>query len=219
MTESVGPLTATSRTDFAGEADAADVLRTVGRPVATAEVAVLGEDGVVATGSPAAEGELVARADTLFSGYHGRPEETARAFAGDWYRTGDAGWIDPAGYVYITGRVDDLINSGGMKVHPSEIEAALAGMAGVAEAAAFGIPHARYGTTVALAVAPEPGADISPDDVLAVLSERLASYKRPTRVVVVDELPRNAAMKVQRFVLTRRYGDRAEGPQPGDADR
>ncbi|WP_344746860.1 AMP-binding enzyme [Streptosporangium vulgare] len=121
--------------------------------------------------------------DTLFAGYHNRPDATAEAFTGPWFRTGDAGRVDEAGYVYITDRIKDMIITGGMNVYPAELEKVLAGMPGIAEAAVFGTPHERWGEAVTVAVTPSPGAAVTGEDVIGFLSGRVAGYKKPSRGV------------------------------------
>ena len=201
LTESIGPLTATNRSDFTGSSSARDVFSSVGRPVPTAEVAVLGADGRRTTAADIT-GELVARADTLFSGYLGRPRDDPESFDPDgWFRTGDVGRFDAAGYVYIEDRSKDVIVSGGMNVYPAEVELAIATMAGVAECAVYGVPDDRWGETVAASVVRRAGASLDEHDVIAYVKARLASYKKPTSVRFVDALPRNASMKVQKQIL------------------
>jgi acyl-CoA synthetase (AMP-forming)/AMP-acid ligase II len=198
LTETVGPLTATTPGDFAG-CDAADLLASVGRPVPTAEVAVLAADGTLTT-TPGVSGELCARGDTLFSGYLGG--EAPGVHAGDgWFRTGDVGRFDDAGYVYLEDRCKDVVVSGGMNVYPAEVELAIQTLPGVLECAVFGAPHDHWGETVVAAVVAAPGVHLSAHDVVAHVQARLASYKKPTAVHFLDALPRNASMKVQKHVL------------------
>lgn len=189
LTESVGPLTATTRADFAG-CGADDLFASVGRPVPTAQVRMLDS------------GELAARGDTMFSGYlHRDPDDPEFAVDG-WFRTGDVGRIDDAGYVYIEDRAKDMIVSGGMNVYSAEVEMAIATLPGVVECAVFALPHDRWGETVAAAVVAQPGRGIDADAVIDHVRARLASYKKPTAVFFVDALPRNASMKVQKQALS-----------------
>ncbi|HEV8298574.1 MAG TPA: class I adenylate-forming enzyme family protein, partial [Acidimicrobiales bacterium] len=205
LTESIGPLTATTRADLDGACRADDVLASVGRPVPTAEVAVLDAAGHPST-APGLTGEFVARADTLFSGYLGRPVPDLDAFTADgWFRTGDVGRFDDAGYAYIEDRCKDVVVSGGMNVYPAEVELAILTLPGVAECAVFGVPDDRWGETVAAAVVAEPGAALTGDAVVAHVQARLASFKKPTVVRFVDSLPRNASMKVQKQVLREQF--------------
>ncbi len=199
MTESVAPVSGTTRQDYLGFGEADDLYSTVGRPLATAGIRVVGEDGETL---PVGEvGEFVIEADTLFSGYWNRPDETAKALVDGEYHTGDLGHIDAGGYLYVTGRSKELIISGGMNVYPAELETSLAMMPGLAESAVFGMPHDKWGETPVVAAVRAPGAEIDEEAVTAWLRDRLAGYKKPSRVVFVDELPRNASMKVQKHVL------------------
>ncbi len=204
MTESVGPLTAMTRPDLRGLSGAEDLLSSVGRPVPGAAIAVLDENG-----RPAPDGrtgELGAKSDTMFSGYLNQPKANAESFSDGWFRTGDVGRIDSGGYVYITDRCKDVIVSGGMNVYPSEIELVLLRLPGVREVSVLGVPDDHWGETVAAAVVRQPGADLAPTAVVDHVRSNMAGYKKPTRVLFVDELPRNAAMKVQKNLLRPRFG-------------
>jgi acyl-CoA synthetase (AMP-forming)/AMP-acid ligase II len=201
MTETVGTLTTTTRDDFRGGSEADDVYASAGRAGPTALITLVDEQGAEIPVGSDRVGELVVEVDTLFSGYWKQPELTAAVLDGRRFRTGDLGRIDAAGYVYITGRKSDLIISGGANVYPAELERVLAGMPGVGQCAIFGIPHERWGETVAAAVVTEAGASLSETEVIDFMRSRLASYKKPTRVVFLDALPRNASMKVQKHRL------------------
>ena len=119
-------------------------------------------------------------------------------------RTGDIGRLDEAGYLYVTDRAKDMIVSGGMNVFPAEVEAALADVPGLVELAVFGVPHERWGeTVVAVAVASDPGLDEAA--LIAAVRDRIASYKKPTQVRFVDELPRTASLKIDKPALRRQW--------------
>jgi malonyl-CoA/methylmalonyl-CoA synthetase len=170
---------------------------TVGIPLPGIELRVVDGGGdAVAEGE---DGEIVVRGPQVFAGYRGDPSATAAAFFdGGWFRTGDIGRVDPAdGWLSITGRAKDLIISGGMNVYPREVELALEEFDAVARAAVVGVPSERWGEAVMAAVVPAPGARLDEEELLAFASERLAPYKRPKRVVAVDELPVNHMGKVQ----------------------
>lgn len=142
-------------------------------------------------------GEVWTRSAQNSPGYAGRPEDTAALYAEDgWLRTGDGGHLDEDGLLYLTDRVKDLIISGGENVYPAEVERVLREHPGVAEAVAVGVPDDRWGEVVAAVVVPREGLD--PDELTAWAGSRLAGYKRPRHVVVVEDLPRNAAGKVLR---------------------
>jgi fatty-acyl-CoA synthase len=204
MTETVGSVSVTTRRDMRRGCEADDVYASTGRPAPTATVALVGDDGRELPPGSEDVGELVVALDTLFSGYWNQPERTADVFDGTWFKTGDLARIDPAGYVYIVGRRSEVIITGGANVYPAEVERVLTGMQGVAECAVFGAPHERWGEAVTAAIVRAPGSDIDEASVLAYLGERVAGYKRPKAVVFVEELPRNASLKVQKHILRDR---------------
>jgi fatty-acyl-CoA synthase len=208
MTESIAPLTGTTREDWRGGGRAADIFASVGRALPIAEVWV--EDEAGHRLPPGVAGQLVASADTLSAGYYGNAAATGEVFVDGCYRTGDLGQVDDAGYVYVTGRASDLIISGGMNVFPAEVEAILVTMPGVAEAAVFGVQDPRWGEAVTAAVVLRPGAGLTEADIVNHVRANLASYKKPARVHFVDALPRNASMKVQKHVLKERLRGRSE---------
>jgi malonyl-CoA/methylmalonyl-CoA synthetase len=142
-------------------------------------------------------GEILVRGPNVFGGYWERPEATAAAFDGAWFRTGDLGRFDPDGYLRIVGRKTELVISGGFNVYPREVEDALREHVGVADAAVIGWPHPEWGEQVVAFVEPTAhGATVSEADLIAFAAERLAPYKRPKVIRVVAELPRNALGKV-----------------------
>ena len=142
-------------------------------------------------------GELQIRGPNLFSGYWRRPDATEAAFTPDgWFRTGDVAQIDAAGFLWIVDRKKDMYISGGENVYPAEVEAAVAGLAGLAEAAVIGVPDDRWGEVGHLALVALPDITITPAAVLAHLDGRLARYKLPRYISVLDALPRNGAGKV-----------------------
>ncbi len=168
---------------------------TVGRPLPGVELRL------VASGDGAA-GAIHVRGPNVFDGYWGRPELNATEFTGDgWFITGDLGVIDGDGYVEIVGRSKDLVISGGLNVYPKEVELVLDSLDGVAESAVFGVPHPDFGEAVAAAMVACAGAQISGDAIRALARERLAGFKVPREILVLDELPRNAMGKVRKDVL------------------
>jgi o-succinylbenzoate---CoA ligase len=150
---------------------------------------------------PGEAGEIVVRGPTATPGYADRPEETAWALRGGWLHTGDIGRLDDDGYLYVLDRRSDLIVSGGENVYPAEIEAVLAAHPAVAEAGVAGQDDVRWGRVPVAFVALRPGASAMPDELIAFCRERLARYKVPARVHLVDALPRNAAGKLLRHKL------------------
>jgi acyl-CoA synthetase (AMP-forming)/AMP-acid ligase II len=199
MTEnSGGLLTATTRADIRGDTSALDVLASTGQAVMDAVVDVWDEEGRPLPHDGRTAGELVAQAPTLMQGYWNRPRETSAALIDGWYRTGDIGTIDPAGYVYVSDRRSDLIVSGGMNVYPSEVEACILQLPAVADCTVFGAPHQRWGQTVTAAVVRVPGAALSAEEVIAHCRSSLAGFKKPTAVHFLSELPRTTSGKVRR---------------------
>ena len=148
----------------------------------------------------------------VFKGYWRNPEKTKAEFRADGYFiTGDLGTIEPDGRVAIVGRAKDLIITGGLNVYPKEIEDELNAFPGVVEAAVVGIPHPDFGEGVIAVLAKAPGAEggkiASEAEIIEQLAGRLAKFKCPKRVFIVDELPRNAMGKVQKAELRDRYGE------------
>ena len=150
-------------------------------------------------------GELVCQGPTLMRGYRDDPQATAEAFRGGWLHTGDLGRVDPEGFVYVTGRLREIVITGGENVAPEEVEQALRSHPAVAEAAVFGLPHPRWGEEVAAAVVPrEP---VSADALIEHVGRRLARFKRPRRIFFVDALPRTTVGKIRRRELRDRFAD------------
>ena len=179
---------------------------TVGRPLPGNEVRVADDrDAALRAGQI---GAIQIRGENVFTGYWNMPEKTREEFTVDgWFRTGDVGVFDAQGYLSIVGRAKDLIITGGYNVYPKEIELVLDSLHGVAESAVFGVPHADFGEAVTVAVVPREGATLSEPDIISALRRELANYKVPKRVIIIDDLPRNAMGKVQKNVLRERHAD------------
>jgi malonyl-CoA/methylmalonyl-CoA synthetase len=153
-------------------------------------------------------GMIEVKGPNVFKGYWRMPEKTKSEFRDDgFFITGDLGKIDDKGYVHILGRGKDLVISGGFNVYPKEIESEIDAMAGVVESAVIGVPHADFGEGVTAVVVCHPDAGISETSVLKGLDGRLAKFKMPKRVFIVQELPRNTMGKVQKNVLRDAYKD------------
>ena len=136
------------------------------------------------------------------------PEKTAQEFRPDGYFiTGDLGRVDEDGYIHIVGRAKDLVISGGFNVYPKEVESEIDSIDGVLESAVIGLPHADFGEAVTAMVVPRPGASLTEAAILSALGGRLAKFKAPKRVFVVELLPRNAMGKVQKATLREAYKD------------
>ena len=153
-------------------------------------------------------GMIEVKGPNVFKGYWRMPEKTKSEFRPDgFFITGDLGKIDDKGYVHILGRGKDLVISGGFNVYPKEIESEIDAMPGVIESAVIGVPHADFGEGVTAVLVCNKGADVTEAAVLKALDGRLAKFKMPKRVFVVDELPRNTMGKVQKNVLRDTYKD------------
>jgi malonyl-CoA/methylmalonyl-CoA synthetase len=151
-------------------------------------------------------GALEVKGPNVFAGYWMDEAKTRSEFTDDgWFKTGDLGRIDARGYVHIVGRAKDLVISGGYNVYPKEVEAELDALPGVLESAVFGVPHPDFGEGVTAVVVAKNAAGLSESELLSAMQSRLARYKLPKRVLVIDELPRNTMGKVQKNELRRRY--------------
>ena len=176
----------------------------VGPPLPGTEVRVGAEAGEPIAASEV--GQVQVRGDSVFSGYWRMPERNQEEFVDGWFRTGDMGSLSFDGYLTIVGRSKDLIITGGYNVYPKEIELALDELPGVRESAVVGVPHPDFGEAVTAVVVPSlPELPPNEADILEALKRRLANFKVPKRVHVVEELPRNAMGKVQKNVLRDRY--------------
>lgn len=174
---------------------------TVGMPLPGVEVRITGPDGEVLPRGEA--GSIEVRGPNVFQGYWRLPEKTAEEFRDGWFITGDMGAVDAQGYLSILGRAKDLVITGGLNVYPAEVEAALDDLPGVAASAVIGVPHPDFGEAVVACLVAATGARLDEDGVRAALRDRLAAFKLPKRVLVLDDLPRNAMGKVQKAELRR----------------
>ena len=164
------------------------------------------------------DGEIVVRGPAVFSGYFDDPEATKAAFHDGWFRTGDVGRLDQDGNLFVTGRLKEMINRGGEKVAPSEVDAAMASHPAVLEAAAFAVPHPTLGEDVACAVVLRTSIEVplSVGELRRFAAERLARFKVPNRIYFVDEIPRGELGKPQRWVLAERLSHRRGAPPTTD---
>lgn len=202
MSEVSGALaTGTTEDDIEFGSKADRLYASVGRPVADVVVRVVDEEDNDLPHDGESVGELILQSATLMAGYWNKSDATEAAMRGGWYHTGDLGSIDAAGYIYVTERRNDLIVSGGMNVYPTEVEHTISRLEGVADVAVVGVPHERWGQTVVAVVVRAEGAALAEQEVIDYCREHLATYKKPTRVLFVDELPRTASNKVLRRVL------------------
>jgi long-chain acyl-CoA synthetase len=174
-------------------------LGSCGRPTPGCEVRVCDADGRVLP--PEEVGEIQIRSTSLMKGYWRNEDATRATIEDGWLKTGDAGYLDADGYLYIHDRVKDMIVSGGENIYPTEVENALSSHPAIAEVAVIGVPDEKWGEAVKALVVPRPGHEIDPAALIAHARERIAGYKLPKSVDVVSTLPRNAAGKVLRRAL------------------
>ena len=155
---------------------------------------------------PFETGEVVVRGSNIMDGYVDNPEANATAFSEDWFRTGDQGFRDADGYFTITGRLKELINRGGEKISPREIDEALLEHPAVAQAVAFAVPHPKLGEEIAAAVVLQEGSTLTQRQVRAFAAERLAGYKVPRQVLFLDGIPKGPSGKLKRVGLAKELG-------------
>jgi acyl-CoA synthetase (AMP-forming)/AMP-acid ligase II len=165
---------------------------------------ILRDDGGGA--APGEVGEICGRGPLMMAGYHGRPDLTAMAIPDGWLRSGDLGYVDEDGFLYLVDRKKDMIISGGVNVYPRDIEEILAGHPDVRETAVFGVPDPRWGETPVAAVRLRGPGAVTPAALLAWVNERVAArYQRVADVMVVDDFPRNVAGKTLKRILAESY--------------
>jgi len=152
------------------------------------------------------EGEVCIRGDNVTPGYKNNPEANAASFVDGWFRTGDQGYLDGGGYLKITGRIKEIINRGGEKVSPLEVDDVLLEHPAVKQAVTFGMAHKSLGEEVAAAVVLAEGESLLPADLQAFAANSLAPYKVPRKIVILDEIPKGATGKVQRIGLAKLLG-------------
>ena len=180
---------------------------TVGFPLPGTALRIVNAAGMPT--KPGVVGHIQVKGDNVFVGYWGMPEKTKEDFSADgWFKTGDMGAWDADGYVLISGRSKDLVITGGLNVYPKEIEELIDAMPGVVESAVIGLPHADFGEAVSAVVVRDKtpaGAALSEAAIIDAIKDRLANFKVPKWVYLVDELPRNAMGKVQKNILRQQY--------------
>lgn len=181
-----------------GEHKAGSVGRSVGQ-----EMAVLDENGVV---QPAGvNGEVCIRGPNVTKGYKNNSEANKSAFQFGWFHTGDVGFFDSDGYLHLVGRIKELINRGGEKISPIEVDAVLLAHPDVAQAVAFGVPDEKYGEEINCAIIPREDSDIDEAEVLRYCKKNLASFKVPKKVFVTDSVPKTATGKIQRRIVAEHF--------------
>jgi oxalate---CoA ligase len=176
---------------------------TVGR-AAGPEMAIMANDGALL--SSGATGEIVIRGPNVTSGYESNPQANEEAFTHGWFRTGDQGVMDAEGYISITGRLKEIINRGGEKVSPREVDEILMDHPAVAQVVCFGMPHDKLGEEVAAAVVLREGQQVTERELQAFVAKRAADYKVPKKILLLDEIPKGATGKLQRIGLAQKLG-------------
>jgi acyl-CoA synthetase (AMP-forming)/AMP-acid ligase II len=168
------------------------------------EIAIMDEAGTLL--APGALGEIVIRGRNVTAGYENNPSANATAFTGGWFRTGDQGVLDDQGYLRLTGRLKEIINRGGEKISPLEVDAVLMDHPAVQQVVTFGMPHPKLGEEVAAAVVLRDGQKLDERTLRDFAAARLAPFKVPRRVVFLTEIPKGATGKLQRIGLAERLG-------------
>jgi acyl-CoA synthetase (AMP-forming)/AMP-acid ligase II len=151
-------------------------------------------------------GEIVIRGDNVTAGYESNPKANAEAFVDGWFRTGDQGVLDAEGYVSLTGRLKEIINRGGEKISPREVDEILMDHAAVAQVVCFGMPHAKLGEEVAAAVVLREGSAATERELQDFVSQRAADFKVPKKILFMEEIPKGATGKLQRIGLAAKLG-------------
>ena len=151
-------------------------------------------------------GEIVIRGENVTAGYANNPKANGEAFSEGWFRTGDQGTIDAEGYLSLTGRLKEIINRGGEKIAPREVDEVLMDHPAVAQVVTFGMPHQKLGEEVAAAVVLKEGQALTEHDLRAFAATRLADFKVPRKVLFLDEIPKGPTGKIQRIGLAERLG-------------
>jgi acyl-CoA synthetase (AMP-forming)/AMP-acid ligase II len=184
-------------------------LSSVGRPLPDVELRIVDDAGEALPSQ--AVGEIAIRSDRTMRGYYGDDDATSATLRDGWLFTRDLGWVDEGGYLFLAGRKSDMIIRGGENIAPEEIEVVLAAHPAVDEVAVFGVPDLDWGEVIAAAVVPRPDQPVTAAELTEFCRARLASFKTPAHVVLVDELPRNSLGKVLRRELRERLT-----PAPGN---
>jgi fatty-acyl-CoA synthase len=183
-----------------------------GKPSLHVEIRLVDAEGLdVPTGT---DGEILVRAPSVTAGYWDDPEMTEKLIVDGWLHTGDMGRVDEDGFLYISGRKGDMIISGGMNIFPAEIESVLREHPAVSDVAVIGLPDEKWGETVCAVIEANAGAVVVEHELIEYCTQRLAGYKKPTSIRVVDELPRTAGGKPKKFLLRERFASVGESVMP-----
>lgn len=199
LTETVGPVAMLRPEDHLHD----DKLRSCGKAIPGSEIRVVDPDGQDC--APGDVGEIIVAGVQVMNGYWKRPDDTAAAIRDGWFHTGDAGYFDADGYLYIHDRLKDMIVSGAENVYPAEVERALQHCPGIADVAVIGVPDAQWGESVKAVVVPQPGANVSPNEIIDYARAKIAAFKCPKTVDIVDAIPRNPSGKILKKELRAPY--------------
>jgi fatty-acyl-CoA synthase len=201
MTETTGTIVALPPEDHV---EGLERMRSAGKALPGIELAILDADGNKLP--PGEVGEIATRSGSNMVGYWNLPDATAKTLDSEgWLRTGDAGYMDRDGYLYIHDRIKDMIISGGENIYPAEVESAICDHPDVAEVAVIGVPDEKWGEAVKAIVVMKPGKKATPSDIINFTRERIAGFKTPKSVDFIEALPRNASGKILRRHLRDPY--------------
>jgi acyl-CoA synthetase (AMP-forming)/AMP-acid ligase II len=168
------------------------------------EIAIMSEDGELL--APGGIGEIVIRGPNVTAGYESNPKANAEAYTNGWFRTGDQGTLDAEGYLSLTGRLKEIINRGGEKISPREVDEILMDHPAVAQVVCFGMPHPKLGEEVAAAIVLREGQQATERELQDFVGKRAADFKVPKRILILDEIPKGATGKLQRIGLAAKLG-------------
>lgn len=196
--------------DHKGDARERNLHRSAGRPTYFVDARIVDEDDRELPRGKV--GEIVARGETVMLGYWNRPEETAKALVDGWMHTGDGGYMNEDGYIFVVDRLKDMIITGGENVYSVEVENVIARHEAVAQCAVIGLPHDQWGETVHAVIMRQAGASLTQEDIIGFCRERIAHYKCPKSVTIQDEpLPLSGAGKILKRLLREQVGGMSEG--------
>jgi long-chain acyl-CoA synthetase len=204
LTETTGVVTMLMHEDHDLTGPKKHLLRSCGKPAKGVELRIIDNDTGRAVGVGEV-GEIQVRSQQVMKGYWNMPEETAKSIVNGWFRTGDAGYRDADGYVYIFDRVKDMIVSGGENVYPAEVENALMKHPAIADVAVIGVPDEKWGEVPMAIVVRKPDVAVTEQEIIDFSREHLAGFKTPKSVTWADALPRNPSGKILKKDLRAPY--------------
>ena len=209
MTETTGTVVNLSPADHRRAlAGKPELLRSCGRPSLGVEIKIMDSTGnEVGTGEV---GEIWVRSDTNMLCYYNLPEATAANLTDGWVHTGDAGYLDDEGYLYLKDRIKDMVVSGGENIYPVEVENALAKLEAVADVAVIGVPDDKFGEALLAFVVTKPGLDLTLEEMIDFCRDKIAGYKIPRQLEIVEELPRNPSGKILKKILRKPFWEGVE---------